>query len=241
MRIAIIEDEKPAARSLERALLLADPSMVILASLGSVAAAVAWLRTHSEPDLIFMDIALTDGLSFTIFDQHPLACPVIFTTAYDEYWQEAFEHNGIDYLLKPIRSEKLAATLAKYDSLRRHFKPPAELAAFKRRHLLKTGSSYVSLKTEEIAYCYATHKQVCLVDVQGRRFILDKSLSDMEKELDPAQFFRINRKYTVHINAIRNIRSCGRGKLQVDLVPSVKDEILISSEQVPAFKQWAAS
>ena len=172
MRVAIIEDEKPAARSLERTLRAADPSLVVAAILGSVASALAWLRTHPEPDLIFMDIALTDGLSFAIFDQHPLACPVIFTTAFDEYWQEAFEHNGIDYLLKPIRPEKLTATLAKYDTLRRHFTPPVGLATlaglatpaglvappaagatpFRRRHLLRL--------------------QLCLPENRGNRILL---------------------------------------------------------------------
>ena len=121
MKIIIIEDEKPAVEKLQKALLKCDPSIQVLAVLGSVRAATDWLSQNPSPELIFMDIELTDGLSFKIFEQVPVNCPIIFTTAYDEYWQEAFEHNSIDYLLKPIRQDKLEIALKKYEKLKQHF------------------------------------------------------------------------------------------------------------------------
>src|SRR5438105_4702915 len=121
MKIVIIEDEKPAAESLQQYIQSIDSSLEVLEVLTSVQASISWLQKQPMPDLLFMDIELTDGLSFTIFDHCKITCPVIFTTAYDEYWQEAFEHNSIDYLLKPVKKEKLEAALKKYHLLRQHF------------------------------------------------------------------------------------------------------------------------
>ena len=139
----------------------------------------------------------------------PVNCPVIFTTAYDEYWQEAFEHNSIDYLLKPIKQEKLEAALKKYEQLKKyftnnfqqlmHWQQQTKQIAYKKRFLVKKGNDYITIKTEEIAYFYATHKLVCMVEKEGQKFILDKSLADLEKELEPSLFYRINRKYLVNI------------------------------------------
>ena len=246
MKVLIIEDEKPAAEKLQKALAKANPDIQLVAVLDSVAASVEWLKKNPQPDLIMMDIELTDGFSFKIFEQIQLSCPVIFTTAFDEYWQEAFEHNGIDYLLKPIRQDKLEFALNKYNSLQNHFahnlqkllqwQPAA--GNYKKRFLIKRGIDYIAVKTEDIAYCYATHKLVCMVDNQNQKFILDRSLADIEKELDPSLFFRINRKYLAGINAVKKIRSCGKGKLLVELSPPVEEEIVISNETVAGFKEW---
>lgn len=248
MNILIIEDEKPAAEKLRQTLLAADPGLLVLATLGNVKAATEWLRQNPPPDLAFMDIELTDGLSFQIFDAVNITCPVIFTTAYNEYWQEAFEHNSIDYLLKPVRQEKLEAALQKYHKLEQHFahnlqqmlqaqKQP-QPGGFKKRWLVKRGSDYAAIKTEEIAYLYAAHKLVCLVDMNGQKFILDKSLADIEKELDPALFFRLNRKYLAQISAIGRIKAFGKGKIQVELRPAVEEDIIISQETATVFKAW---
>lgn len=248
MNILIIEDEKPAAQNLHKALLKAYPGTRISAILNSVAASVDWLIKNPQPDLVMMDIELTDGLSFTIFERVSLSCPVIFTTAFDEYWQEAFEHNGIDYLLKPIKQDKLEFALKKYNALQQHFtanlnqllqwQQQPVTGAYKKRFLVKRGFEYVAVKTEDIAYCYATFKLVCMVDRQNHKFILDRSLSDLEKELDPAQFLRINRKYLVNINSVKKIQSIGKGKLQLELSPVIDEEIVISSEKVAEFKEW---
>jgi DNA-binding LytR/AlgR family response regulator len=248
MKILIIEDEKPAAEKLQKALAKADANIQFSGIINSVSASIDYFKTHPQPDLVMMDIELTDGLSFKIFDSIQLNCPVIFTTAFDEYWQEAFEHNGIDYLLKPIKQDKLEFALNKYHSLQKHFaanlqqllhwQQQSPVSNYKKRFLVKRGIDYVAVKTDDIAFCYATHKLVCMVDAQNQKFILDKSLADLEKELDPAQFFRINRKYLVSINAVKKIQSIGKGKLWVELLPAVDEEIVISNENVAGFKAW---
>ena len=250
MKVILIEDEKPAAEKLHKALMKASEDVEVVAVLNNVADAVLWLQQNSQPDLIFMDIELTDGTSFEIFEQVSITAPVIFITAYDEYWQEAFEYNSIDYLLKPVKPEKLEAALKKYHSLRQHFAANFKQlqqwqqqtpAAYKKRFLVKRGAEYIAIKAEDIAYCYATHKLVCMVENTGHKYILDKSLADLEKELDPAQFFRLNRKYLANINAVKKMKAYGKGKLEIELHPAVDEEVIISNENVPAFKDWMGS
>lgn len=251
MKVVIVEDEKPAAEKLKLAIKKADPGIETVAVLNSVEEAIQWLLKNPQPDLIFMDIELSDGLSFEIFRKSPVQCPVIFITAYDEYWQEAFEHNSIDYLLKPVKQDKLNAALNKYELLKKHFaasfqqlmewKQQESNITYKKRLLVKRGLDYVSLKTEDIAYCYATHKVICLVNNQNQKFILDKSLSDLEKDLNPSVFFRVNRKYLMNINAVKRIKAFSKGKLLLGVDPPVEEEIIISSENVTAFKEWIGS
>jgi len=248
MKVVIIEDEKPAAEKLQKSLQKIDESIEILAVLGSVKESLQWIRAHEQPELFLMDIALTDGLSFKIFEQVKINCPVIFTTAYDEYWQEGFEHNSIDYLLKPVKQEKLEAAIKKYESLKQYFannfknllswQQQSNGTGYKKRFLVKRGIDYISIKTEEIAYFYATHKLVCLVDNNGQKYILDQSLSDIEKQLDPSIFYRVNRKYIIQMNAIKRIKSSPKSKLLLEVYPSVSDEISISPENAAAFKDW---
>src|SRR5262249_36485817 len=154
----------------------------------SIQSAIDWLQENPMPELLFMDIELSDGLSFRIFDKVNVSSPVIFCTAFDEYWQEAFEHNSIDYLLKPVKQDKLETALKKYDKLRQYFASNFKqlLASqqqglsngHKKRFLVKRGTDYVSVRTDDIAYFYATHKLVCLVDNKNQKFILDQSLAD---------------------------------------------------------------
>lgn len=249
MKVIIIEDEKPAAEKLKKAILKADNRMEVTALLNSVAASVHWLEENPVPDLIFMDIELTDGLSFKIFEKKNITCPVIFTTAYDEYWQEAFEHNSIDYLLKPIRQDNLETALAKYEMLKQYFaqnlqqllQPQQPANGNKKRFLVKRGSDYISVKTEEIAYFYAAHKLVCMVDKKNQKFILDQSLAEIEKQIDGALFYRVNRKYLVSMNAIKRMKTYPKSKLQLEIEPQVNEEIIISQENVSAFKEWMGS
>jgi two-component system, LytTR family, response regulator len=246
MRVIIIEDEKPAADKLQKAISKTDNSIVVEALLNSVKESVQWLKGNPTPDLIFMDIELTDGLSFKIFDAVKINCPVIFTTAYDEYWQEAFEHNSIDYLLKPIKQDKLEAALGKYEKLKQYFS--ANYSAlmqsqqgsngFKKRFLVKRGMDYFTIKTEDIAYFFATHKLVCLVDNKNQKFILDKSLTDIEKEIDPQMFYRANRKYLLNIQSIKKMKTYPKSKLLLEVEPAVAEEIIVSQENVAAFKEW---
>jgi DNA-binding LytR/AlgR family response regulator len=247
MRALIIEDEKPAADKLKKAIQKTGMGIEIIAQLDSVQSAIQWLRTQEQPELVFMDIELSDGLCFKIFETVSVPCPIIFITAYDEYWQEAFELNSIDYLLKPVKQEKLEAALKKYDTLKQYFasnfqqllQPKStNQPVYKKRFLVKRGTDYISVKTEDIAYFYATHKLVCMVNKKAEKFILDLSLSDIEKQIDPVAFYRINRKYLVNMGAIKRIKSYPKSKLEVEVDPPVNDEIIISQENVAAFKDW---
>jgi two-component system, LytTR family, response regulator len=248
MKVLIIEDEKPAAEKLLKAIQKTNPAIEIVGVLNSIKASVDWLQQNPMPDLLFMDIELGDGLSFKIFEKVNITSPVIFCTAFDEYWQEAFEHNSIDYLLKPVKQDKLETALGKYDKLKQHFassfqqlqkwqQHPAS-AGYKKRFLVKRGTDYVSIKTEDIAYFYATHKLVCMVDNKNQKFILDQSLADIEKQIDPVQFYRVNRKYLVNLSAIKKMKVYPKSKLQVEVEPAINEEIIISQENTAAFKEW---
>jgi two-component system LytT family response regulator len=248
MKVIIIEDEKPAAEKLLKAIQKADPSIEVSAVLNSVKTTIEWLQQNPMPDLLFMDIELSDGLSFKIFDKVNIISPVIFCTAFDEYWQEAFEHNSIDYLLKPVKQEKLETALNKYDKLKQHFASSFQQLqqwqqqpagnGYKKRFLVKRGTDYISIKTDDIAYFYAAYKLVCMVDSRNQKFILDQSLADIEKQLDPAQFYRVNRKYLVHLNSIKKIKTYPKSKLQLEVEPAISEDIIISQENVGAFKEW---
>lgn len=251
MKAIIIEDEKPAAEKLLKAIRKADQNIEVIAVLNSVTSSIEWLQQNPMPDLLFMDIELGDGLSFRIFERINITSPVIFCTAFDEYWQEAFELNSIDYLLKPVKQEKLDAALNKYEKLKQYFsshfqqlqnwrQQPAG-ASHKKRFLVKRGMDYVSVKTEDLAYFYATHKLVCMVDNQAQKYILDQSLADIEKQLDPTQFYRVNRKYLVSMNAIKKIKTYPKSKLQLELQPVPGEEVIVSQENVAAFKEWMNS
>jgi len=244
--VIIIEDEKPAAEKLVNALHQYDKAIQVQAILGSIESAMEWFRHHPMPALIFMDIELSDGISFRLFDGCNITCPVIFTTAYDDYWQEAFAYNSIEYLLKPIRQNKLEAALKKYDALSRYFASHFQQMMqghqlkekYKKRFLVKRGTDYITIKCDDIACFYATHKLVCLLDCNNQKFILDKSLADIEKEVDPSQFYRVNRKYLVNITAIKKIKAFTKSKLQLLLEPPASEDIVISQENVAAFKNW---
>ena len=248
MKAIIIEDEKPAAEKLIKALYKTGTPIEVLAVLDSIKTSVEWLQQNAIPDLLFMDIQLGDGLSFKIFEKVNISSPVIFCTAFDEYWQEAFEHNSIDYLLKPVKQDKLETALKKYDKLKLHFtasftqfqqwQQQPGTNGYKKKFLVKRGTDYISIKTDDIAYFYATHKLVCMIDTRNQKFILDQSLADIEKQLDPLQFYRVNRKYLVQQGAIRKIKSYPKSKLQLELDPANGEEIIISQENVSAFKEW---
>jgi two-component system LytT family response regulator len=244
--ILIVEDEKPAMERLTGMLSEMNESIRIAGFAMSVKQTVEWLRSHPIPDLILMDIALTDGSAFDIFEKVDIPCPVIFITAYDEYWQQAFESNGIDYLLKPVRKEKLEAALLRYDQLQAHFQSNLQAlresnpstSIYKKRFLVKRGSDWFSIACEDIAYFFAADKMVCLVDVKGQKFVLDQSLTDLEKQLDPRDFNRVNRKFILHRQAIQKAKSYSKSKLLLDILPSGHEDIVISQEYLNRFKAW---
>jgi two-component system LytT family response regulator len=246
MRIVIVEDEGPAREKLATALLAVAPEAEVAAMLGGVEETVAWLERNGSPDLMFLDIQLSDGLSFDILRRVNVTCPVIFATAYDEYLLEAFENNGIDYLLKPIREEKLAAAVSKYHRLREHFTANhaglldsiARGRSGRDRILVRKGIDFVPVKTSDIAYVYTEDKLVFLVTRAGTRYLLDRPLAELETELDPARFFRANRAWLVDIDAVTRCRPYGKGRLLLELQPKPGEEVIVSQERAAALREW---
>jgi DNA-binding LytR/AlgR family response regulator len=247
MEVLLIEDEMPARERLKKMIRKIDPSAKITAETGSVRDTLHWLDTHSEPDLIIVDVQLSDGVSFDIFEQHPVQCPLLFTTAYDEYILHALRHNGIDYLLKPIKQPELQRALKKYRDLKAHFTGnlrsvleglKEDRNTYKSRFTVKKGTGFTTVRAEDVAFFYTEHKLVFLVVQGGEKYVLDRPLYELEQLLDPQQFFRLNRKYLVNVEAIRQFQPYHRGKLQVHLDPPVAEEVIVSQEKASSFKAW---
>ncbi|GAA4408839.1 LytTR family DNA-binding domain-containing protein [Nibrella viscosa] len=248
MNVIIIEDEDLTADRLQSLLQKYDPDINVLAQLPSVQDTVQWLRTHKEPDLIFMDIHLEDDLCFRIFEQVSLSVPVIFTTAFDEYMVKAFRVNSIDYLLKPVSFEGLSAAMQKYQSMKRQFsqtdldalrqvvgRPQQE---FKNRFLITVGTRLRTIETSEVAYFYSEEKITFLVTRDNQRLPIDYSLDKLTSMLNPADFFRANRQFLIAMSCIRNIHTYSSSKLKLELQPDPREEVFISKEKVSTFKDW---
>jgi DNA-binding LytR/AlgR family response regulator len=246
MKVIIIEDEILAQSKLEAMLRAINPEIEIVAKLGSVKDSREYLGRNPSPDLAFVDIQLSDDHSFEIFRNSPIQFPVIFTTAFDKYLLESFEHNAIDYLLKPITEEKLTRSLAKLKKLELHFlqgniqKLINGNSGVRERIVAKKGTEFIALQWKDIAYFFTEHKVVFVKDIQGRQFILDKNLGELESELDGKNFFRLNRKFLVHVEAIEKFKP-DNGKIRVFLKPPVNEEVYISKETAPVFRKWIGS
>lgn len=250
MKVLVLEDELLTAQRLAGQLHKYDPAIQILATLPSVAEAVTWLRTHPAPDLLFLDIHLEDDLGFRIFEEVAVSTPVIFTTAYDEYLLQAFQVNSIDYLLKPIKYDKLAAALDKYQALRTHFAAPPDLAAllrlvgrpaesvYRERFMVSVGPKLHSVETADIAYFYLEERTVWLTTHQGATLPLEYSLDKLTQLLNPRQFFRVSRQYVVNLSAIQSIHTYSASRLKVTLRPAARHEVFVSGERVTNFKEW---
>ncbi len=248
MNVLIIEDEAPAFRRLQKILDEIDPELEILEVIDSVEDSVKWLRNHSSPDLIFMDIQLSDGISFEIFDAIDISSPVIFTTAFDEYMLKAFKVNSIDYLLKPIKKEDLAQSIEKYRSLKTVFSGNTSMndlikqirlddRKFKSRFLVKQGDKLLSIQTDDIEY-FQTKNGVVYLATSEKKYLLDFTLDDLIKQLDPEKFYRANRQFVIGYNAIKAIHRYHKGKLLVELQIPTDEQIVVSSEKATEFKQW---
>ncbi|MFT3681487.1 MAG: LytTR family DNA-binding domain-containing protein [Ferruginibacter sp.] len=241
----IIEDERTAADSLIRMLELTREPIQVLAVTDSVTDSVEWLRTHPQPDIIFMDIQLKDGNSFSIFDEVKVVSPIVFTTAYDNFLIKAFEQNSIEFLLKPIEEKAVLHTIRKYKSLKEHFMYKYEEVLGKltdknkrKRLIAKKGIEYQSIPLEEVAYIFTEHKITFLVTRQEKKFMLDQNLKELEDELDRGVFYRANRKYIVHVDCIKSYKTFDKVKLLLELTTPVSEEIVISQENAPDFKKW---
>ena len=246
MKVILIEDELPARAKLEEMLAAIDASIQVIAHLGSVKETLDWLQHNPEPDLAFVDIQLSDDHSFEIFKKHPIKFPVVFTTAYDKYLLQSFEFNSIDYLLKPITEEKLKRSLAKAKTLQEHFLQGNLLkilnhieAPPKTRILGKKGTEFFALNLDEIAYFYTEHKMVFAKERSGKQLILDKTLSELVDMVDSKSFFRLNRKYLCSLAAIEKFKS-ENGKIKVQLLPDCNEDVFVSRETAPLFREWIA-
>jgi DNA-binding LytR/AlgR family response regulator len=243
MNVLIIEDEMLAQAKLEAMLLSLDKTHVIQAKLSSVKDTLQWLSAHPSPDLAFVDIQLSDDHSFEIFRKFPIDFPVVFTTAFDKYLLESFEFNSIDYLLKPITEEKLKRSLAKLKKLEQHFvqgniqKLISEKSNSIERIVARKGTEFIALNDNEIAYFFTEHRIVFLKDFNGRQFIVDRNLAELESGLNNKKFFRINRKFIANISAIEKFKP-DSGKIRVFLNPEMKEEIHVSKETAPEFRKW---
>lgn len=252
IKAVIVEDEFVAAQSLQRLINLIADDVQVLAVLQSVEESVEWFTANPVPDLVFMDIHLADGHSFSIFEQVRIDCPVIFTTAYDEYALKAFEVNSVDYLLKPIRKEQLEKALHKFRSFSLKEKDSGLMAellaslsrekvAYKTNFLIPHKDKLIPLSTSKIAYIYSEYKMAKITSFDGDTYTLDTSLEELYKQLNPSLFFRANRQFIVAHQAIRDIFVWFGGKLSMSLSVATPDKIVVSKARVAEFKEWYTS
>jgi two-component system, LytTR family, response regulator LytT len=251
MTILILEDEGLAAERAANLLAEYDKNIEITI-VDSCQEAFSFLNENPAPDLILSDIQLGDGLSFDLFSRLQISCPVIFMTAYQQYAIDAFKVYAIDYLLKPIDKEDLFRALKKYKTLTvetnkinslneqfsAYYKQLTNNQLYKSRFLVKTGSTILFKNINEVAYFFADDKIVYLVARDGKHFIIDYRLEELENHLDPIAFFRINRKFFVNIDAIAKVKMLANSRLEVFLNPAFSQEIFISREKLGIFKAW---
>lgn len=253
MNILIIEDETLSATRLENLVLRYDSTVNILAKIPSVKESILWLENDSnaDPDLIFLDIMLEDGLGFKIIEQLNLTIPIIFTTAYNEYALKAFKANSVDYLLKPVNTTELESALTKFKNI--HFQnktfpdlsllkswlqSPQQQENYKDRFMASAGTRLFSVKTVDIAYFTIEQKATYLRTFDGKHLTMDYSLDKLIQLLDPSQFFRINRSLIISLSSISSINSLSAGRLKLELAPAAQQEIYVSTDRISDFKQW---
>lgn len=249
MQVIIIEDEKPSARRLQRMLSSLDIEAEVM--LHSVEESINWFNTNKHPDLIFLDIQLSDGLSFEIFEQIDIQSAVIFITAYDEYALQAFKLNSIDYLLKPIDDDDLEKAVSKFkerlpkqQAVTLDFNDIKNLLVnpidreYKKRFSVKIGQHLKLINIDDIECVYSENKGTYVYTTEGRNYLLDTTLEQLANELEPQTFFRINRKFFVNINAIKDMISYTNSRLQIKLKTYNEEDVIVARERVKDFKNW---
>ena len=253
MKILIFEDEKLAGEGLTN--MLADVSATVLGVLPSIEAGRRWFSANQAPDLILSDIRLQDGLSFQLFHELNIQTPIIFITAYDHYAIKAFEVNSVDYLLKPIDKDSLMSAIDKFENRlvvkesAPEQEPPNQFEnlmklianqkrTYKSRFLIKVGQKIKAVGIEKVAYFYSQHKLTYLVTQDNQKFPIDLTLENLEEQLDPDKFYRANRQFMVSFESIHELHPYFKGRLKVDLNPSVDLELVVSSEKTREFKAW---
>lgn len=245
MKVLLFEDERLNAERLEELIIRYDPAIEILAVLESVKEGIAWFAGNQLPDLIFMDIRLADGLSFELFEYVNLEIPVIFTTAYDDYAIRAFKVNSVDYLVKPLDFSELRVAIDKFKKLRPVVSPSfirkmlsENSRQYKSRFLIKVGEQLKHLETTDISYFHFEDRMVMAVTVRGGSLPVDYSLDQLEQLLNPAEFYRLNRKILACVSSIAKIHTYFNGRLKLELIPPVSEDVIISRQRVEGFKKW---
>ena len=247
MKAVIVEDEDIASRRLRHLIEELAPECDILTHISSVQSGLKWFSENDLPDLIFLDIQLNDGYGFDIIDQLPQHPPIIFTTAYNEYAIRGFKYNGLDYLLKPIDKNELKKALEKYmniidnrqnntsniDAIRQFF-----AKEYKKRFMVKIGNQFSTYKVGDIAYFMADDGLIFLYTHKGQKYPIEYTIDQLEEILDPIQFFRINRKYMVSVNAVDEIHTYFNSRLLLKLHPQQDEQIIVSRERTTNFKKW---
>ena len=249
LNIIIIEDEKPAARLLQRK--VEKLGLKVTKMLHSVEESIAWFQNNSHPDLIFLDIQLSDGLSFELFEQIDIKSAVIFTTAYDEYALRAFKLNSIDYLLKPIDEDELSVAILKFknqfqkstvsnldfEAIKRMLINPLE-KEYKSRFSVKIGQQLKVISIDEIECFYSENKGTYIHTINNRNYLIDSTLEVVEAEINPKEFYRVSRKFIVPLKAVKEIQVYSNSRLKI-ILPTYKDEeVIVSRERVSDFKEW---
>jgi DNA-binding LytR/AlgR family response regulator len=246
MKIVILEDESRAVNHLKRLIGEVAPHMELIGTFETVHEAIEFLEQDPQVDLIFSDVQLADGTSFEVFSKVHVPCPIIFTTAYDTYAIEAFNTNGIDYLLKPIEGKRLQQAIEKA----RGFSTGKELdtlvslishrgsRSYKSRFMVKVGEKIRTIKVEDILAFYSFERTTYLFTSDHRNYIIDYSIEELESMLDPARYFRINRKYVVSIEACSQIIAWSNSRLKIDIEGIDDQKIVVARERVKEFKNW---
>lgn len=255
MKAIIIEDEKRAANHLIRLIREVDADIEVIAELQTIDKSVEWFRENPAPDVVFLDIHLADGTSFEIFKEINIESPIIFTTAYDEYALKAFGVNSVDYLLKPINKDNLNRALIKIKTLSRTqdsesdnskliktlLETLSRESAYKKALLVAYKDKLIPLTTKDIAYFYTEYKIVKAVTFSDTKYVIDDSLEKISQQLDPNDFFRINRQYIVSRNAIKDASVWFSGQLALNLTVPAPERLYVSRSNVNEFKRWLSS
>lgn len=252
IKVLIIEDEMAASKRLQKLIAELMPEANVIDVLVSISASVNWFKSNPQPDLVFADIHLADGSSFEIFKQVKIECPIIFITAYDQYALEAFKHNSIHYLLKPVKKEDLSDALARFNKLHKSktgstidfekmfsaFRQPSQ--SYKERFITRFGEHIKTIETQDVAYFYTENKANYAVMKDGKRYPVDHNLDELEQLINPKNFFRINRQFIIGYNSITEMVSYSKSRVLIKLNPPSKLETIVSTERSASFKSWLA-
>lgn len=246
VRLLLIEDELPAAKRLSKLIVDTAPDFEIVQICDSIESSIQYLKSHDQPELIFLDVQLGDGLSFDIFKEVDIVCPVIFTTAYDEYVFRAFELNSIDYLMKPIHQEALAKSIEKFRKISQASQPDwrflttllGEKSDYKQRFLVNVGTNLLSVPTSDVSYFYSVERSTFLVNKAGKTYSLEYSLDKLEGMLSPKEFFRVNRQFLISSGSIKKIIVLSKSRMKLALEPASIEDVFVSNGRAHEFRLW---